>query len=187
MRVDAIANILKEKGNYRRVPPPLHIADVEFAFPFDAFLTGPDDQRGLVLILDQGETTLGLIARKIRALSVALDRTGSNRPISVILISDENETAALAELSEYCRLIVVPTNQDPAPLLRSLLPLTLPAAGVSRKSAEQALRERVEEQEGALMDELISGARANSGEVEKIVLKWINKALNEATNGPVVP
>src|SRR5688572_12102286 len=109
MTADLILNTLERSGGYRRVPQPLHIADVDFDFA--GALVGPDDQQALTLILDESRNPIAAAIRRLKAFAVVLERSGSTRPINVILLSSAPDRASVIALEQLARVIVIRPGQ----------------------------------------------------------------------------
>ena len=176
MFVDDIIQVLETRGGYNRAREPLEISGVEFKGMFDAVLVGPKDQNGLVLVRRTEATFVGEIKRAVKALVTALDRTGSMRPVTLVLATTVSpEDPAIVALHDSCRLIAVPPGGNPEDFLRVLLPLKLPSPETAKKSADSALRgELNDSKDDPLIDTLVRAARKGSDEVQRRMREEIN-------------
>lgn len=186
---ESIIEMLKSKNNYRQVPQPLSIADVDFQFDFDAVLEGPDDHCGLVLILNSEKAPLYSVQRKIKAFSIVLARTNSMRPITLVLITEKINDPAIESLEKLCRVITIsPNNNDLRTCLRTILPLRLPELVKTRGSTDVTLREELGyDIEDVLISALLKAAQKNSSEVEHTIIEAIDQAANFETKHLKMP
>ena len=121
-----IVSILK-KAEYKQATPPLHVADL--SFDFDAALVGPQDQGNLVLVAEATDESLKDLRRRLKSLMMVLERTGSRRPVSLVLATDSHDQEILEGISRLCRLVRVSPDNTAKTLrtrLQPLLPLDLP-------------------------------------------------------------
>ncbi len=112
---------------YARQPQPLRI--VELSFEFDAVLAGPAKHHDLVLLVDQETLDVEAVRRRLTSLALALSRTGSRRPIAVVLIAPPSRKADLEPLRPLARLVTVrreaQTSAEVADALREFRPLSI--------------------------------------------------------------
>ncbi len=185
MIVERVSHLLESRGGYRLTSQPMRIDGIEFKGDFDAVLEGPDDERGLVLVVDASALPLKTVLRRLKAACLALTRTRSTRPASVVLITEQTPDAPiLAELQALCRLIVIPAGAGPEECLRGLLRLKLPQEQTV-KSAGTVLEEELG---GGATDPfvsaLIKAARKGPADVERTVREHIDRAAKlEASEG----
>ena len=174
MNFELLTAFLKDKGGYKPTPPPLHILDVDFAF--DAVLIGPEDHNGLVLVHEVKNSSLGPISKKLKALSLALERTESTRTVTLLLLGDLPTTPPLSELNKLCRVIVVSSDATLEESLASILPLELPQAMASTESADAALRAEASfDFSDPLIAKLLKAAKENETEVQKAMRSTIDE------------
>lgn len=186
MIIHSVVDVLESKGNYHRVPQPLHIADVEFQFQFNAVLRGPGDQGSLVLVSSTIDIPISAVERRIKAFSIILGRSGSMRPITLVLITGNPNEETITALQDLCRVIVVPSDvEDPKGYLRTLLPLDLPDPVKTMESADIALREELGDNiNDPLISKLLKAASKGSTEVELAMRELINHAADfDIANG----
>lgn len=186
MSIEQISDILTKIGGFRRVPEPLHIAEFDFAFEFDAVLEGPGDQHGLVLISDVSRNSLPVIERRLRAFTLALSRTSSARTICLVLFGSQfgSSNSVLTEIESICRIVLVPTSSEPGFALRALLPINLPEPGQRVVTADEALA--VELAKGPvdeLMKQLQKSARVSADAVQLAMRKAIEDACTLSNRG----
>lgn len=166
MTADLILNTLEHSGGYRRVAQPLHIADVDFNFA--GVLTGPGDQQALTLVLeDSTERTIAAAVRRLKAFAVVLERSGSTRPINVVLLSKAPDRATIMALEQIARVIVVQPGQELHDALHSLLPLKLPQPIPPSESAEKTLREEMPRGSSPLTQRLLKAGKKSAAAVEE--------------------
>src|SRR5437899_2941670 len=90
------------RHGYKKISQPLHVADLDFDFA--GALTGPNDQESLTLVVDGH--ALVAAQRRLSAFAIVLDRTGSVRPITVVVVGDDVNSKALASLEKLARVVV---------------------------------------------------------------------------------
>jgi len=120
-----VLEILQHAG-YRIVPPPLKIVDIDFQSDFLAVLIGPRSQQSMVVVLDASRTPVEVARRRVNALATTLDRSGSEIPLTLVLINSDSEERKTADLDAICRVVRVFDPTAPQNDLRPLLPLALP-------------------------------------------------------------
>lgn len=175
MNATMIVQELVTRG-YRSVPQPLHIADIDF--DFSAALTGPNDQESLTLILEGEGQALVAAQRRLRAFALVLERTGSARPINVVVLSDKPDPKAIAELQTMARVVLIEPGLPLVKSLQSLLPLELPAPVGGRISAEAALLEEMGGSTDPVAARLLKAARESSEKV-RVTMNQILQEVSE--------
>jgi hypothetical protein len=173
MIANSIAECLETYGNYRSVPQPLHIADVDFDFA--GALTGPDAQQALTLILEENADTIGAALRRLRAFTVVLERSGSTRPINVILISEDPNREVVLALEQLARVIVVQPGTEVRDSLYCLLPLHLPQPIEQSQSAEKTFHAEHQKPISPIVQRLLRAGKRSASAVEE----EMRKALTE--------
>jgi hypothetical protein len=175
--IDDIIRALEKRGGYTRAAEPPLISGVDFKGVFDAVLVGPKDQNGLVLVRGAEIASMGEIRRVVKAFTTALDRTGSTRPITLVLATMVSpDDPSILALQDSCRVITVPAGGKLEGYLRVLLPLKLPSRETGTKTADSALRDELEDSlEDPLIAALIRAARKNSDEVQRRMREEINR------------
>ena len=169
-RLERVLTVLEEQGGYRPVRQPLQVVDVDFKFGFDAVLVGPQNQDGLVIVLSAEDAPSGSLQRKVKAFILLLERTGSTRPVSLVLLTAEQSTKPVAALEAICRVILVPDDAEPEQALHPLLPLTIPAVPENLESAEDAINfELGSDAASPLVSALLRAARKGPEDVRDIV------------------
>lgn len=185
MNAKSVSDLLESQGGYSLKSQPLRIHDIEFSGDFDAVLVGPDGERGLVLVLDAAAVPPRIIQRRLSAVCLALARTGSMRPVTIILNAGQVlEQHVVSELQALCRLIMIPAAGNPEEHLRSLLRLKLPPPGRESKSADAVLREELgADMADPFVEALIRSARKSSLDVEGAVREHIDRAARLESPG----
>jgi hypothetical protein len=174
-RTEAIVRVLISKGQYKRTPEPLHVADVDF--DFDAVLTGPTDETRLVVVIDTDSVSLAVLRTRVEALAAVLEGTGSRRPLTTVIIGDRVADEARGMLEDLCRVIIVPEWEDAEECLGQLLPLELPRPYESRVSAEQSLRSELGSLgHDAMVKRLLATGSKGAHDVELYMRSVIEKA-----------
>src|SRR5258708_35219708 len=113
MNAKSVSDLLESRGGYNPASLPLRVNDIEFKGDFDAVLVGPNGERGLVLVLDASAVAPKTIQRRLKAVCLALARTGSMRPVTIIVNAGQVlDPLAVAELEALSRLIVIPADSN---------------------------------------------------------------------------
>lgn len=80
---------------------------VDLSFDFDRVLTGPHGHQALVLLVDQPELAVDALKRRLSSLALALSRTGSRRPVTLILVSPPPAQQDIDALRKLARLVAI--------------------------------------------------------------------------------
>jgi hypothetical protein len=191
MNAKSVSDLLESRGGYSSASLPLRVNDIEFRGDFDAVLVGPNGERGLVLVLDAASVPAKTIQRRVKAVCLALARTGSMRPVTIVVNAGQAlDRHAVAELQALCRLIVIPADGNPEEYLRSLLRLKLKRPqGQESRSAGAVLREELGGRiADAFVEALIEAARRGPSDVEATVREQIDRVatidLESGGKGP---
>lgn len=175
-----VVNTLRERGGYQQQPKLVSVADVDFSF--DAIFRGPGESESLLVVLAGGEEHTAAIRSKVRALSHTMLRSGSRRPLTLIMVMDQENSAVLEELSRICRVLcVTATNaEEIGDQLRPLLPLELPMPQESQPDAIRQLRVGLgaAAKDSFVASLLAAGANSES-EVREVFTNAIQAALEE--------
>jgi len=184
MDTKSISDLLVTRGGYSVARQPLRVQDIEFQGDFDAVLVGPDGERGLVLVVDASAASLKTVQRRLKAVCLALTRTGSMRPVTIVVNAAQDlNSSIIAELDRLCRLVVIPPNCDLGDYLRPLLRLELPE-GLESRSPEVVLREELGTRtHDPFVDALIRAARKSPLDVESTVRENIDRAAELGSPG----
>lgn len=146
-----------EAGDYEEHADTLRIMDL--SFEFDRVLTGPYGHQ-LVLLVDQPELAVDALKRRLSSLALALSRTGSRRPVTLLLIAPRLDSQDVNELRQLARLVAVDrvtrTSASLDHILREFRPLATADASAPRVNA---------------IDELHSelGVKANRPHIQKLI------------------
>ena len=166
MNVELVIAFLKDHGRYVPSPEPIHILDIDFHF--DGILIGPGTHNGLVLVHGVSGNKFNPIAKKIRAFTLALERSASMRVVTLVLVGQPPDTLIFAELSRLCRVLVVSNESSLGDSLASILPLTLPQPMSASGTADAALRTELGDlHSDPFLSRLIKAARESEEEVQK--------------------
>lgn len=181
MKIDSVTDTLSSQGGFRLVPKPLHIANLDFGFEFDAVLEGPDGQHGLVLVSDGSTISTRSLERLIQSFSLALSRTDSLRTLTLVLINSDAGQSDLASLETLCRVINVRDAQSLTFDLRGLLPLAIPPpSNPLLSSAEVLASELASETIDELTHQLIKAAKDSAQSVAAAALAAVERAATIA-------
>jgi hypothetical protein len=140
--IQAVLSKLKDEDyGYSEQPQPLRI--VELSFEFDAVLAGPQDHQDLVLLVEQEVLNIDAIRRRLTRLALALQRTGSQRPVALVLVAPPSTSADLERLRPLARVVTVPrieqSSGEVAEALRAFRPIGVDHLAASPVSAKREL------------------------------------------------
>lgn len=159
--VERVARML-EAAHFERMPVPLQIAGLKFDAP--AAFVGASPSPDLVVVGDTATQTGRELQRTVEGVGRALDVVRSRRPLTLVLVGPRLESAALAALSRYARVLPVGETADNASLknwLAVLLPLKLPKPVEARGvDGLEELRASTDAEGQALIDLATRGAKA---------------------------
>ncbi|WP_041450437.1 hypothetical protein [Anaeromyxobacter dehalogenans] len=168
--------ILVEAG-YRRLTEPIRIEDV--ALRFDDVLIGPGTERDLILVERKKRLPTSL-ARLTRALLAALETRQSWRPVSLVVVSEDQDADLMRDYEDIrriCPVYIVTRGADALRVLRPLLPLVLPTHSPETRSADVVLSRKLGEHANApLVISLLSAARDGSAAVDRAMLEAVDDA-----------
>jgi len=165
------------RNGYQKVAQPLHVADLDFDFA--GALTGPNEQESLTLVVEGEGAALIAAQRRLRAFAVVLERTGSTRPITVVVVGDNPNSRALTALAELARVVVVRSSTPLTDSLHSLLPLRLPEPITASSSAETALEQELSGRSDPVIVRLLKAAKENADRVRTAMHVIIKEAIEE--------
>ncbi len=160
---------------------------VDLSFEFDRVLTGPYGHQ-LILLVDQPELAVDALKRRLSSLALALSRTGSRRPVTLVLVApplDPQDLDALRRLARLVAIDRVPRTFSSVDLiLREFCPLVTTDVAAPLVDADDELRKAL----GSKADHpqartLIRAASEGQGAVERA----FQTLLDEAIAGPLAP
>lgn len=178
--VAGVENVLKvlESVAFRRLPKPLLVAGT--TFDFDAAVTGIGVSNDLVVVSAQ-EIDSRRLVRLLSGLSRSLDRSGSRRPVSLVLLGTPSDQSVIAELENHARVMVIDCGEPTEEVIRAsiavLLPLDLPGA---QKVSVDPLEELVTSLASEMTPEhgsLIDAARIGTDAVREAFRDYIDDAV----------
>lgn len=172
-----VISVLRERGDYQQQPKLVSVADVDFSF--DAIFRGPGESESLLVVLAAGEEHRAAIRSKVRALSHTMLRSGSRRPLTLIMIMDQENSAVVDEVSRICRVLSVTatTEEEIVDQLRPLLPLKLPSP---QRSQPDAVRQLRAELGSAAKEDFVAALLAAGGKSENDVREVLKTAIQAA-------
>jgi hypothetical protein len=176
MNTEMIVNELVRRG-YNQVPQPLHVADLDFDFA--AALMGPKDQESLTLVLDAEGQSFAAAQRRLQAFALVLDRSGSTRPLNVVVVAKHPDAKGLRALEESARVVVVDPDRPLEESLAPLFPLELPEPIAGSGSSEAALEKAIGNSPGLLSIRLIKAAQESAERVQLTMRRILHEASNE--------
>ena len=183
---DRVLDILVQEGGYRQLPKPFKVGSI--SFDFTHALVAGERANDLVIIIElKGDTVDDGIARKVMALTRALDVMRSKRPVTAVLTSGQPRAETLQSISKVCRVLPVgaPSGPDAISTVRDwlavLLPLTQPTAVDILLDWEADLRAATAATaKGELMDALIGAAVRGNEAVETVLADAIAEPIDAA-------
>lgn len=183
---DRVVDILVNEGGYLELPRPFKVGSISFEFTHA--LVGGDRANDLVIVIDvRGDTADDVLARKVLALTRALDVMRSKRPVTTVLTSGQPRLETIRSIGKVCRVLPVgaPGGPDVAGAVRdwllALLPLAEPSGVDTLFDWEGDLVEAAPETaKGALMDSLVEAAPQGRKAVEEVFAKVVKDAVKGA-------
>lgn len=124
---DRVLDILVREGGYRELPKPFRVGSIPFDFTHA--LVASERANDLVVVIElKGDTVDDAVARKIMALTRALDVMRSKRPVTAILTSGQPRTETVQYISRVCRVLPIgaPTGPNATSAVRDWLSVLLP-------------------------------------------------------------
>jgi len=179
--LERIVVILTEKGGFQRQPRLVLVDDVDFEF--DAILCGPRGSEGLVVLMEPDKSQVPMAISHIRAMSQLMLRSGSMRPLTLVLLLQIQDPVVLRELASVCRVIQVSGSEHSHLIhqLRSLLPLVLPEPEGPQADATRLLRGALGSvSSDSFVSSLLAAGRRGESAVEEEVTKAIVAVISEA-------
>lgn len=177
--VECVALIL-EAAQFHRMPIPLQIAGVKVEMPA-AFIGAPPSP-DLVVVGDTVTQSARELQRMVEGVGRALDIVRSRRPLTVVLVGPRLETAALAALARYARVLPIGETADDESIrnwLAVLLPLKLPMPVEGRGSDFlEELRAMTGTEGKELIDLAVHGAKA----VAERFVAMVEEPFDEGSN-----
>lgn len=174
--VERVAKMLKT-AEFARMSIPLRIAGLTFDVP--AAFVGASPSPDLVVVGDTTTQTTRDLQRTVEGIGRALDVVRSRRPLTLVLVGPLLESAALASLSRYARILPVGETADEASLknwLAVLLPLKLPKpVEVRGVDSLNELRATADAEATALIDLAPFGAKA----VAKLFIDTVEASFDD--------
>ena len=126
--VETVLGVLASVG-FAPLPKPLVVAGT--TFEFDAAATGTGVSHDLVVVGGQ-DVKADRLTQLLSGLSLSLDRLGSCRPVSLVLLGQRPDSTLLSYLEDYARVMLIESDQPTDVVAREaiavLLPLHLPSA-----------------------------------------------------------
>lgn len=175
--VERVARML-EAAQFQRRPIPLQIASLKFEVP--AAFIGTSPLPDLVVVGDTATQTARELQRMVEGVGRALDVVRSRRPLTLVLVGPRLESAALAALSRYARVLPIGETADDESLknwLAVLLPLKLPKPVESRGvDCLKELRTSTDAEGQELIDLATLGAKV----VAERFVAMVEKPFDEA-------
>ncbi len=177
--LDEIDRVLDEAG-FRRIDGPLTVSGVPFEV-VRAYTAGPGFL-DLVVVLDATEGSDNQLRHGywlIERIAQALDQTESRRPLTAVVLHDP--AAARVPTEDFLRLgrVLLVTEADKvAAQLAPILPIVLESsAELGRDPLDVLLSHNKSGKDGETKAALIQAARSSQGEVEAILVDWIDSSF----------
>lgn len=182
--IETVLEALEEEG-FERLPSPLAVAGASFGF--DAAVGGTGVSHDLVVI-QEGSSDPQALLRMLSGLNRSLDRVGSRRPVTLVVVGARVKRDALAALENSARVIVVPTDEpsfsDVQEAVAVLLPLRLPVAEHSSADPLSELTSSLHAQLTPDHVALIDAARIDSEAVRATFKEMLESSLPQESGGP---
>lgn len=104
-KLKTVLNVLSQRGTYRQQPQLVTVAEVDFQF--DAIFRGPGDSEAMVVVMTGIEERVASVVSKVRALSHTMLRSGSKRPLTFVMLVDQESSPLVEAVSRICRVVTV--------------------------------------------------------------------------------
>ncbi|MDH1659883.1 hypothetical protein N5E02_00445 [Stenotrophomonas sp. GD03777] len=190
---DQVVDILVEQGGYRLLPQPLKIGSQPFEFTHA--LVAERRANDLVIVMElKGSTADHLVARRMLALTRALDVLHSKRPVTVVFTTGQPGREILNSIGRVCRILSVgnPTGPEATDTLRdwlaALLPFVQPAATDIKLDWEADLRRFMPDSaSGPLAEALIAAAPQGRECVESVLADSFNRTVQPSLDRAGAP
>lgn len=181
-----VVDILVGEGGYRALSQPFKVGSQ--SFDFTHALVAENRANDLVIVIElKGGTADELVARRVLALTRALDVLHSKRPVTVVFTTGQPSSGIIKTISRVCRVLSVGNPAGPRAIemvrdwLAVLLPLVQPAASDIMLDWEAELRQVMPgTANGSLMEALIGAAPHGRESVESALADSINGAVRPA-------
>ena len=161
---------------------------VDLSFEFDQVLTGPHGHHALVLLVDQPELAVDVLKRRLSSLVLALSRTGSRRPVTLVLVAPPLNQRDLDALRQLARLIAIDRVSRPAVsvdhILREFLPLSTNDVSAPLVDASGELTKVLGAKEGHPHVQKLIQAASKGQEAVELAFRAL---LDEAIKDPSAP
>lgn len=183
---ERVVEILVQQGKYRKLPQPMKIGSLSFAF--DYALVASDRANDLVIVIElKGGTSDEALIRKVLALTRALDVLKSRRSVTAVLTSGPALPETVRSISRVCRVLPIGTPSGPRAVdavrdwLSVLLPISEPAAVEALVDWTGDLRAEVASAvTGSFADTLMAASRLGKQAVEVRLADTIRAAVEPA-------
>jgi hypothetical protein len=177
-----VLQVLEQSG-FRRLPMPVVVAGA--SFDFDAALIGTGVSQDLIVVGGLA-TDPRRLAQLLSGLNRSLDRLGSRRPVSLVLLGDRPDRALLARFEAAARVMILDTSEPTEAAVEEavaiLLPLRLPSAGEVAIAPLDEVRDRLSSRVTNDHRALIDAASSGPDVVQEVLRKYLAAAFGQ-TNG----
>lgn len=178
--LDRVRDLLAGEG-YRELPQPLVVAGE--AFQFDAVFVGPKDHGNLVVLVLGSAGPSCAATRRVRTLIWLLERTGSSRPVTVVVVGPRGQDPTVGGVGEFAHTITIPDDADGKdaarflkPLTRLNLPNTVTPDSVAGLLSDALGRRASDPRVGSLL----AAAQRGPDEVKATLLRLVDQATEMA-------
>jgi hypothetical protein len=169
-----------EQAGFRRLPMPVVVAGA--SFDFDAALIGTGVSQDLIVVGGLA-TDPNHLARLLSGLNRSLDRLGSRRPVSLVLLGARPNGAYLARLEAAARVMVLDTSEPTQAAVQEavaiLLPLRLPSAAEATIAPLDEVRERLSSRVTNDHRALIDAASSGPDVVQEVLREYLAAAFGD--------
>lgn len=171
-----------ESAGFRTLQIPLEVGGA--VFDFDAAVAGTGVSHDLVVVGGQEANSAHLV-QLLSGLNRSLDRFGSRRPVSLILVGARPEPETLADLEDNARIMIIegelPEPADIRDAIAVLLPLRLPP---TTREVADPLDELMTGLGRTASDEhqmIIDAARIGPDAVQEAFRKFLDDAMEDTS------
>lgn len=174
--VDDCAAHLSEKGY------TTHGSEVisgDASVEFDRVLLSPEGHKEIVLLLQDDSKSLTRSLKKLKLLTLLLNKSDSFRSFTLVIIAKSFDTEVLNELYKYARIVPILTGHQLEKQLKPLVPLKLPPPVRARTEVLEELYSKLgQRSRNPVINRLIKAADKSANAVEERLIKEIDSILS---------
>jgi len=176
--VDLVLSTLESAG-FEVLPKPLVVGGTKFEF--DAAVVGTEHSHDLVVI-GGIEVFPERLERLLSGLNRTLDRLGSQRPVSLVLIGPRPERRRQASLEGHARVMLIEDEEPSQQLVNDAISILLPLDIPPTSAMGAPVSDDLEDTLGSAITEehriLIAAGEDGPSKVEEALAEYIGAILD---------